>query len=188
MWIYPVTMTVYYNHTDIRMAFPDTSFPAVITDDDLAYVGVYPVVQSSQPDFDPLTQKVVEQTPALINGVWTQQWGVVQLTPEEQQAAVVALVDDYTATLTAYLDQVARFKRYDNRFTCALRAGYPGPFQSEGIAFAEWMDNCNALGYTIMAEVQAGTRPLPTKSEFIAAMPVAPWGPRTTGEIPVTTP
>lgn len=175
MWIDPKTMRVFVSHSDIRAAFTLTSFPSVMTEADIASVGVLPVTQTDQPAFDPLTQKVVEQTPALVNGAWTQQWAVQALTPEEQQAAVVALVDDYTATLTAYLDQVAQFKRYDNRVTCALRAGYPGPFQSEGIAFAEWMDNCNALGYTILAEVQAGTRPLPTKSEFIALMPAMVW-------------
>lgn len=33
----------------------------------------------------------------------------------------------------------------------------------------------NVLGYTILAEVQAGTRPLPTESEFVALMPAMVW-------------
>ena len=46
---------------------------------------------------------------------------------------------------------------------------------AEGIAFATWMDNCYMTGQTIMAEVQAGTRPLPTVEEFIAALPEMVW-------------
>ena len=44
----------------------------------------------------------------------------------EEQIAV------FDAALVAYLDATARERRYDNRVTCALRAGYPGPFQAEG--------------------------------------------------------
>ena len=64
----------------------------------------------------------------------------------------------------------------DNRITCALRAGYPGPFQAEGQAFALWMDACNLAAYTLLAEVQAGTRPLPeTAQVLIVALPPMMW-------------
>lgn len=83
---------------------------------------------------------------------------------------------DFDAALTAHLDSTAQTKRYDNRITCALRAGYPGPFQAEGAAFALWMDQCNALAYTLLAEVQAGTRPLPdTTQVLIDLLPPMVW-------------
>lgn len=85
------------------------------------------------------------------------------------------IVAGFVSAMEAHYDAVARGKNYDNRFTCALRAGYAGPFQSEGQAFAIWMDGCNALAYSVLAEVQAGTRAQPTVSEFIAMLPVAPW-------------
>jgi len=78
--------------------------------------------------------------------------------------------------LTAYFDSVAQSKRYDNRVTCALRAGYVGPFQAEGLAFAQWMDACNALGYQLLAEVQATTRPMPdTLADALALLPAMVW-------------
>ena len=89
-------------------------------------------------------------------------------TPEELLAA-------YTAELEALYDAVARERRYDNRLTCALRAGYPGPFQAEGLAYAQWMDACNELGYQIMAEVLGGQRPLPAVPEFLALLPSMEW-------------
>ena len=73
----------------------------------------------------------------------------------------------FDAALVAHLDATARERRYDNRITCALRAGYPGPFQAEGIAFASWMDQCNALAYQLLAEVVAGTRPMPESPQAL---------------------
>lgn len=80
-----------------------------------------------------------------------------------------------TGVLNKHLDSVAGQRRYDSRFTCALRAGFPGPFQEEGQVFAAWMDACNMVGYRLMAEVKAGTRPVPTDAELIAALPVIEW-------------
>ena len=88
----------------------------------------------------------------------------------EEQIAV------FDAALVAHLDATARQRRYDNRVTCALRAGYPGAFQAEGIAFAGWMDQCNALAYQLLAEVVAGTRPLPSSPQaLIDLMPAMVW-------------
>jgi len=86
---------------------------------------------------------------------------------------VVALFD---AALTAHLDNTAKQRRYDNRITCAVRAGYAGPFQAEGAAFALWMDTCNALAYQMLAAVQAGTAPIPESPQaFIDTLPAMVW-------------
>jgi hypothetical protein len=83
-----------------------------------------------------------------------------------------AIVD----AMSALFDATAQARRYDNRITCALRAGYEGPFRAEGLAFATWMDACNALGYTMLAEVQAGARPMPaTVEEALALLPPMVW-------------
>ena len=71
--------------------------------------------------------------------------------------------------------KIEQAKKYDNRLTCTLRAGYAGPFQSEGLAFATWMDACNAHGYTEMEKVMTGQHPMPTVEELIAELPTPPW-------------
>lgn len=97
----------------------------------------------------------------------------------EEQIAV------FDAALVAHLDATARQHRYDNRVTCALRAGYPGPFQAEGIAFAAWMDQCYALAYSLLAEVVAGTRPLPESPQaLIDLMPAMVWPSHELREVP----
>lgn len=92
---------------------------------------------------------------------------------EKQQQAIITQL---TTALTDYFDSVAAEKNYGNRITCAVRAGYPGPFQAEGQAFAIWMDTCNAAAYQILAEVLEGTRPVPNGFEEIKSeLPSFTW-------------
>lgn len=49
--------------------------------------------------------------------------------------------------LRTYLDTTAQKHGYDNIMTAALRAGYPGPYQTEGVKFASWMDICWKMLY-----------------------------------------
>lgn len=97
---------------------------------------------------------------------------VLQDPPPPTAEQVVA---GYVQALEAHYDTVARGRRYDNRLTCALRAGYPGPFQAEGIAFAVWMDEQNAYAYEQLALVQAGDRDQPTHEELIAELAPMVW-------------
>lgn len=85
------------------------------------------------------------------------------------------LLQQFIAAMEYHYDLVAQRKQYDNRLTCALRAGYAGPFQTEGQTFAVWMDTCNLYGYEQMDRVLNGQRPMPTVSGLIAELPVAPW-------------
>lgn len=77
----------------------------------------------------------------------------------------------YQAAHDAHLNAAAKARRYDSIHTAALRAGYQGPFHDEGVAFASWMDSCNAIGYQIMAEIESGQRVAPTIDEYIAMLP-----------------
>jgi hypothetical protein len=99
---------------------------------------------------------------------------VVFTKKSDEQIQAIMLVK-FVSALESHYDQVAQVKQYDNRLTCTLRAGYAGPFQVEGTSFAIWMDTCNAYGYTEMAKVVAGERPMPTVTEFIAELPEPPW-------------
>lgn len=95
-----------------------------------------------------------------------------------QKALLYKLSEEFDTALTAHLDSVANQRRYDNRITCALRAGFAGVFQEEGKAFAEWMDACNIIAYTTLAEVKAKTAPVPESTEaFIAGLPKLVWPP-----------
>lgn len=72
-----------YRVAMLRRDYPQTSFPSQPTDALLAEFGVYPVARADRPDHDPIHQVVAEQPPALVDGVWTQQWEVRDLTAPE---------------------------------------------------------------------------------------------------------
>ena len=82
---------------------------------------------------------------------------------------------EYVAALESMYDRKAHERRYDNRITCAMRAGYAGPFQAEGVAFGVWMDTCNAKAYVVMGKVLGGEIPQPTIPELLAMMPEMAW-------------
>lgn len=95
--------------------------------------------------------------------------GPVAETIEETPAQTIAR---YEAALDHWMDAKARMYRYDNRFTFALRAAYPGPWHNEGVAFAEWMDTCNQQAFDLLVAVQAGQAELPSIEAFIEGLPV----------------
>lgn len=114
----------------IRLENPNISFPRELSPSLLLEYGVFPVSPTAQPEHT-LTQDAIEQTPQLINGVWTQVWAMVDVSAEEvvnrqqqaadqkEQAAVKAdtfvknfigmtpaQVETYVANNTANLTQV----------------------------------------------------------------------------------
>jgi hypothetical protein len=87
-------------------------------------------------------------------------------TAKEAMAAVV------TAIQTT-LDNGAKAKGYDNIISaCTYSMQPPGVmFQAEGQAFVNWRTNVWATAYATLAQVQAGTVPMPTPEQAVAAMP-----------------
>ena len=88
-----------YSVDQLRADNPDTSFSAVIPDERLSDWGVFPVATASPPEAA-ADEQAVEVVPALIEGVWTQQWELVArneadlaLLKQEKQAAVRARRD-----------------------------------------------------------------------------------------------
>lgn len=70
-----------------------------------------------------------------------------------------------------HLDAAAKSRRYDSIQSAALRAAFAGPFHDEGVAYANWMDSCNALGYQIMSEIEQGIRAPLSVDDYIALLP-----------------
>lgn len=163
------TLTVYpYTIFQLRQDNPGTSFPDVLTDTDLADWSVYPVEPVSQPEYDAATQRVVEADPVRNEaGVFQQQWSVVDLSIEEiQQAAALAaeaLQSGIVAATQQRLDDFARTRNYDGILSAATYATSAVPkFQAEGQYAVQSRDATWSRLYEVLAEVQAGTRPVPS--------------------------
>lgn len=138
----------------------------------------YETVLSTQYPLTARLEKAVPGTPELIDGLWYETWVIEPLTAAEEAQVIEAervnsgvVEKKYVAALEAHYDSVAQSKRYDNRLTFALRAGYPGPYQAEALVFAQWMDNCNAMAYQYMLDVEAGKLERPTIEAMIEMLP-----------------
>jgi len=137
------------------------------------------LLETPKPEYDSRTQCVLRDGAEFVDNQWQYKWRIYDLTEEQiavNQAETLAQTQaSYTTALEAMYDTTAQSRKYDNRLTCALRAGYAGPFQAEGTAFAVWMDTCNAYAYQVMTEVLLATRPLPTVQELISELPELVW-------------
>ena len=68
---------------DLRVKYPNTSFPDDISSTDLSSYGVVTIQKVSQPSFDGKTQKIAEGDPVLDGETWKQNWIVTSLTSDE---------------------------------------------------------------------------------------------------------
>jgi hypothetical protein len=94
---------------------------------------------------------------------------VPEPTPEEQEAALQA---QYTALIQSMLDKEAQKLGYDNcNSVCTYVDTGVAKFDAEGVAFRKWRSAVWAMGYELLAEVQAGTRPIPTEEELVELLP-----------------
>ena len=81
---------------DLLADHPHTSFALPLDPADLADFGVYPVAEVAAPSTT-IEQLLAEGAPAMIDGVWTQQWSVTSAPPElvaERRRAIVPVVID----------------------------------------------------------------------------------------------
>ena len=81
-----------------------------------------------------------------------------------------------TNAVQAYMDTIAQTRGYDNIHTaCSYANSTDETFKAEGTACLAWRDSVWRKCYTILDEVKAGTREIPTLEEVIAEFPVLVW-------------
>lgn len=72
-----------YPLDQLRRDYPNTSFPNALSVALLAEFGIYPVTPTAPPEYDAASQIVEEAALVQIDGAWTQQWEVRDLTAPE---------------------------------------------------------------------------------------------------------
>lgn len=107
------------------------------------------------------------------------EWGERDALPGELYSTPAPTLEQVQAALLTAVDQrlndAAQAKGYDSIVTASLRAALPdSPFHDEGVAFGTWMDQTYAACYAILAQAQAGTRPIPTEAELMTVLPAPP--------------
>jgi hypothetical protein len=92
--------------------------------------------------------------------------GKLLATAREKAAAVVQ----------AHLDATARAKGYDSALSCVSYIDSTvASYRTEATKMRDWRDAVWMRCYALMAEVQAGTRPIPNEEELVALLPPIQW-------------
>ena len=184
-------------HTEsaIRAANPNTSFTTPFVPPE-GYVLVFP---TPQPEHNQVIQTVHEVTPILTaKGHYEQRWKVVPKFTEytddedvlhtvaEQESTAIAqaqatqvktLQESVIHATQLRLDNFARTRNYEGILSaCTYATSSIANFQTEGQYAVNVRDSTWAALYTIMGEVQAGTRPMPAGfADIEADLPVLAW-------------
>lgn len=143
--------------------------------------GVVPLAITEPPTYDPLTQTVVRDGCEVVDGAWQYKWRIDALTPEQiaanQAAAAQALQASIVASTQQRLDTFFQTRNYDGILSaCTYANSSIANFQAEGQYAVDARDSTWATLYTIMGEVQAGTRPMPAGfADIEADLPVLAW-------------
>ena len=94
--------------------------------------------------------------------------------PPEPKKTLAELKPEYEQSVQVHLDSVARQHGYDNIHTACAYAAAPNAFQAESQQFIAWRGAVWAAAFAMFQQVEAGTIPLPTPEDAIAALPAFP--------------
>lgn len=178
MYINTSTNQYPVSESEIRAAHPNTSFPVPFAPPD-GYAWVFP---TPRPEINSLTQAVRELAPELtLKGVWEQRWEAYpldQATIAANQAAKAQAVQaSIVAATQARLDDFARTRNYDDiRSACTYAGCAVTRFNAEGTYCRDVRAQTWDKLYQMLAEVQAGTRPLPASfADVEPELPALVW-------------
>lgn len=165
---WPVAATEIIHAHRAEVSFPDCGLTQ-----DIADALGYDLVQPADQPVCPLTHRVVEADPVLIDGQLVQQWQIVALTADELNAAAQALIQSIADKTQQRLDTFAAGRGYGDHRTapivsaCSYATSNHPKYGAEGrycvaIREATW----DAL-YALMAAVKAGEAPMPAGFEDV---------------------
>lgn len=162
---------------DIRNAYPNTSFANPFVPP-AEYQWVF---ASPQPTYDPITQGVREVSPVQANGNWQQAWEVFDLDQNQVAANIAAkdqaILDECVSNTQKRLDDFAKTRNYDGILSaCTYATSSVAKFQTEGQYCVNSRDATWAKLYSMLKEVEAGTRPKPSGyADIEAELPELLW-------------
>lgn len=86
------------------------------------------------------------------------------------------IIAEFTAAIQQRLDDFARTRNYDNVLSACTYATSTVPkFAADGQYCVDARDATWSTCYTILADVQAGTRHMPTLEQIMSELPVLEW-------------
>lgn len=171
------TVVYSYGYRQLVQDNPQTSFPAAMPDSALAEWGVFPVTATVKPSSNRITEVVEEAAPVKIGNTWTQQWTVRSATTQEQTQAKAILQQEVVDATQQRLDDFAQTRQYDGILSaCTYSTSPTQKFQDEGQYCVAQRDATWAKLYEMLAEIEAGTRPIPQSfADIEPELPALVW-------------
>jgi hypothetical protein len=121
------------------------------------------------------------QQSALVTSTEVQKWIAEGNTPDPIPEPTIEQIKATLETaIDQHIDQIAKYKRYGRAgispsVACLGYASYLNPYQAEAIAYGQWIASIWPVVNQIMADVESGTRPIPTEQELISELPEMIW-------------
>lgn len=168
------------SESELRASF-NGFLPSVIDQFTCDFLDVDPVLQSPQPNTNGTNTVVHNGIRKDALGNWVDDWILVPLAPEVIAANEQRRVDEITKAIVQAtqdrLDDFARTRNYDGILSACTYATSAVPkFHSEGTQCVAARDATWAALYAYMAQVQAGTKPMPAGfSDVEAELPTLVW-------------
>lgn len=186
-------------HSDVTPIYLDARHNCpvrLLSAQDRLDLGVYPLKLVTPPAVNPLTQTRTEGDALLIDGAWVQQWVVTDLPSEQvavnQTRAVQELQDNIVTATQKRLDDfgltrgysstdsLAKYQNISDAEIAALPVADQATvtkFRTECRYLAVKIAQTWSVLYAGLAEVQAGTRPMPTGyADIEPLLPPLNWG------------
>lgn len=162
MYINTTSNSYPISENEIRLAFPNTSFATPFAPPE----GYALVFATPKPTYNVITQGVREAAPQLSSGKWQQTWEIYSLDADviadNQAAENKRITDEVVFNTQKRLDTFAQTRNYDGILSACTYATSSVPkFQTEGQYCVGARDATWAKLYEMLAEVEAGTRPVP---------------------------
>ena len=166
------------------------SLPEKLIPEGVAEYGFEPYAESAKIECNPLIQTVSERSPIKQDGIWVQQWEVVELYDATERDRILAeeavkaeesaksdLQNSIVSATQKRLDDFAHTRNYDGILSlCTYATSLNPKFKAEGQYGVEARDATWAKLYEMLAEVEAGTRPKPSGyADIEAELPVLAW-------------
>lgn len=184
------------NANDFSAEYPDLYIPAPIPYTDYGWSVIFPAPQSTLSNA--VTKRWQEGAPVLTaKGTWEQTWvevdvysdytdfeGVLHTKAEQEAAAISAdnaeKIKNLQASITTQtqqrLDDFAKTKGYDNIISACSYATSTSKYGLEGQYCVSAREATWDKVFSIQAEVEAGTRPMPTSyADIESELPVLVW-------------
>jgi len=168
-----------FTQDDLQAMYPESSVPTVWTTEFMQSEGIVEVVATAQPNFNRLTEKVVEIAAQYseADGVWLQTWEVVALSNAEKVAAWDEFVSWVVNATYQRLDNFAATKQYDSILSAASYASSSiQRFAVEGQYAVQARDATLDALFSYLDEVVSMTRPAPSAWEDVEqCLPALVW-------------